>query len=139
MSIISQPFKIGIKSPELTAKRAKAATVRILKDVHRQYKDGASAWINLFVPKDTGELRRDMKQSTRQGFVLESDLITGIVLCLDSQKEYSQFVNDLAPPTQVRHDRDPLAVYNFFNAAVIEFMEMIPRYIKFAIDREESE
>ena len=136
MSIITQPFKIGIKTPELTKVRAKAATVRILKDVWEQYKRYEKVWAHMFCPEDKGELMRDLIASSKQSYVQASDLWVGIVLFLDSMMPYSQFVNDAPPEVTFQKGN---AVHNFFNANVDEINDMLPTWIKYAIEREEDD
>jgi len=135
MSIISQPFKIGIKTPELTKVRAKASTVRILKDVWEQYKRYEPVWARMFCPEDKGELRRDLVASSRQSYVQASDLWVGIVLFLDSIMPYSQFVNDAPPGVKFQKGT---AVHDFFNANVDEINSCLESWIKSAIRREED-
>ena len=136
MSIISQPFKIGIKTPELTKVRAKAATKRILKHVWEQYKQYEKVWAQLFCPEDKGNLKRDLIASSKQSFVQASDLWVGIVLFLDSIMPYSQFVND-APP-EVKFQKG-MAVHDFFNANVDEINSCLESWIKRAIETEEDD
>jgi len=135
MSIIVQPFKIGIKAPELTKNRAKAATLRILKDIHAQYEKFEKIWGKMFCPKDTGELERDLIQSSRQSFVQDTDLWVGIVLFLESAMPYSQYVNEMGPEVKFQKGT---AVHNFFNANVDEINGMLATWIRTAIEHEEA-
>jgi len=136
MSIITQPFKIGIKTPELTKVRAKAATVRILKDVWEQYKRYEKVWAKMFCPEDKGELMRDLIASSKQSYVQASDLWVGIVLFLDSMMPYSQFVNDAGPEVTFQKGT---AVHDFFNANVDEINSCLESWIKRAIETEEDD
>ena len=139
MSIITQPFKIGIKTPELTKMRAKEATKRILKHVWEQYKQYEKVWARLFCPEDKGELKRDLIASSKQSYVQASDLWVGIVLFLDSIMPYSQFVNEAGPETTFQTEHTPNPKHQFFSENVDEINSCLESWIKRAIETEEDD
>lgn len=134
MSIITKPFTVSIKTPELTKRRLKAAVIRVLKDVGDQYQREVAAWCEVFCPRDTGALKEDLKASASKYFLMNTDLEVGIVLFLDSMLPYSELVEMMSPPINWTN---PMSEYQFFSTLVQELTNVsIPRMIRTAIQRE---
>lgn len=131
MSLITKPFTISIKGKALAQARCKGKVVAALRDLKRQYQREVDAWVDVFAPRDTGDLKSNLKQSTRYGFVRDTSLIVGIVLELQSGMEYSEIVNELGPPINWTN---PLTEYHFFDVLVTELnMISIPRMLALSL------
>lgn len=132
--ILTRPFTLTISKPELTRQRLKASIKRVLVDIKDQYRREVAAWCDVFCPRDTGDLKSDLKESTALGFVSEDDFFLRITLYLDSRMPYSEIVNMLTPPVNWSN---PLTEYQFFDTLVTELAnQAIPRMIQTALRRE---
>jgi hypothetical protein len=122
ITMFAKPYRLLLDRGQLTKRRLQASAKRVLVAVHRGYKADTDAWIDVFAPKDTGNLAANMKASTQEGFVFIDANRVGINLRLASLEPYSRRVNKLNPPVNWTNQ---LTIYHFFDVIVREINNTI--------------
>ena len=128
MSIITKPFTLSVKAG--TMGMTKKGVKLILDDIKDQYQREVAAWADVFCPKESRELSRNLKASTEKAFYTDTELEQMIVLFLDSTMPYSAIIESLTPPINWTNT---MSEYQFFSTLVTELSNnSIPRMIRTA-------